>query len=166
VFQALIHRAQASVDKAIAQVANRAIIAIPFLIALGFATSAAYLRLDREFGAETATLIMAGGFAFIGLLAAAVLRTSSSAPAAPAAEASEAAESKTAQSEEPAFAAADKELMTALLTTAAPLVLPSVLRGVLRNLPLVAVILAAIFVLMSSGGTATGEQEPQEPPAG
>ncbi|MEQ1653656.1 MAG: hypothetical protein ABL897_14300, partial [Hyphomicrobium sp.] len=68
-FSALIRRAQVSVDHAIVGVVNRAIIAIPFVVAGGFATAALALRLTREYGPEMANVILAGVFAVIGLVA-------------------------------------------------------------------------------------------------
>ena len=66
-FGMLFRRAQATVDRAIDGLVTRAIVAIPFLVAGGFGTAALALRLNREFGAETASLIMAGGFVGLGL---------------------------------------------------------------------------------------------------
>src|SRR5262245_65452663 len=48
----------------------RASVAVPFLIALGFATAAVGLELTERLGARNALWILAGGFCAIGLLAA------------------------------------------------------------------------------------------------
>lgn len=163
-FAALLKSAQASVDSAIGQAVNRMVIAVPFVVATAFATAALYLRLERAYGAETASLILAGMFAAAGLLT--VLLSGRS--AAPRVEALvEDARSETAGTDAPNAAAApissvDKELLLAALTTAAPIALPSIVRGVLRNLPLVAVIVAVILMFLSNS-TQEGEATPADP---
>jgi hypothetical protein len=71
----LFRRAQATVDNAIDDVVNRALVAIPFLIAAGFGTAALSMGLNREFGAETGSLILAGAFVVIGGLAALIVHS-------------------------------------------------------------------------------------------
>ena len=55
----------------------------------------------------------------------------------------------------------DKDLLVAALTSAAPIALPGLLRILLKNLPLLAVILTAIFVMTRQidDGTAGTEQQ-------
>lgn len=147
-FAALMNRAQATVDNAIGQVFNRALIAIPFILAGAFATAALAFRLVREFGPETANLMLAGLFLVLGLIGAAVFRTR---PAV-ATAAEEPLPEALAGSEEAAHAskpldAPDRELLLAAFTSAAPIAVPALLRTIIRNLPLVLAILSALFVL-------------------
>lgn len=163
-FAMLFRRAQATVDRAIDGLVNRAIVAIPFLIAAGFGTAALALRLNREFGPETGSLILAGGFAFLGLLAALVMRGRSEAPlegeeAAEPAQSPGAAAADTAEA--PDLAGADRELIMAALTSAAPIAIPAVVRTIGRNLPLVAAVAAAAFII-SRDGPASTALEPGE----
>jgi predicted permease len=159
-FSSIFNRAQRTVDNAIGQAVNRLIIATPFLIATGFGTAAMYLRLDREYGAETATLILAAAFSIVGLLALAILLPRRSQLDAPAAEAPAAASASDADQTgtAPSMSDSDRELLMAALTSAAPIALPGLVRTLLRNLPLVAVIIAA-FLVMTHQPTAQSADE-------
>ena len=161
----LFRRAQATVDSAIEQVVNRAIVAIPFLIAAGFGTAALSMRLNREFGAETGSLILAGGFLVLGIFTALFVYARSDSPAEAAADAAESAERTAEEAADPAMANVDRELLMAALTTAAPIALPGLLRALVRNLPIVAAIAAAGFVMsrgMDSDALEPGALEPGE----
>jgi hypothetical protein len=150
-FGMLFRRAQATVDRAIDGLVSRAIVAIPFLIAAGFGTAALTIRLNREFGPETGSLILAGAFAALGLIVALVVRARSESPAeaqgaaetAPAAEPEAAAEA----GDGAGLAGADRELIMAALTSAVPMAIPAVVRTIGRNLPLVAAMAAAVLII-------------------
>jgi hypothetical protein len=148
-FGSLFRRAQATVDNAVDNVVNRAIVAFPFVIAAGFGTAALSMRLNREFGAETGSLILAGAFLILGGLAALILH--SQIPTEPARETAESAEHEADEAADPALASADRELLMAALATAAPIVLPVLMRALMRNLPrylpIVAAIAAAGFIM-------------------
>ena len=147
-FAALISRAQTAVDTAIGQFVNRAIIAVPFLIAGGFATASIYMRLDRSYGAETATLVMAGAFAALGLITLALVGRTSPPVAAGVQDASESVgQSSEAEAPPSAISETDKELLFAALASAAPVALPGLLRLALRNIPILIAIVAALFVM-------------------
>jgi hypothetical protein len=161
-FGSLFRRAQATVDNAIDSVVNRAIVTIPFLVAAGFGTAALAMRLNREFGAETGSVILAFGFVGVGLLAALIVHGRRSRPAEVVEEAAESAERTAEAATEPGISDVDRELVMAALTTAAPLALPAILRALGRNLPLVAAIAAAGFV-MTRDLRGTGRDEALEP---
>ncbi len=157
-FQAIINRAQSAINDAVASAATRALMAVPFLLAAGFGVAALYLRLAREYGAETATMLMAALWTAVGLVVAAILAsrrndddTSGASDAAYEDKRSEtAASGDTAQPTTGptlAFSGAEKDLLLAALTSAAPIAMPQLARLLLRNLPLIAVIIAAYFVL-------------------
>lgn len=70
-FQGLINSAKSAASSLILKYVARASVAIPFVIALGFALAAVTTMLVNEFGYVTGYLIMAGGLAVIGAIAAA-----------------------------------------------------------------------------------------------
>ena len=162
-FLAILRRAQIAVDQTIGHVVNRAIVSVPFLVAFGFATAALAFRLNREFGPETSNLMLAGGFLAIGLLTAIVVNLkprhqADAETASPSAAADDTAQDQQARGP---LSQTDKDLLVAALTSAAPIALPGLLRILLKNLPLLAVILTAIFVMTRQidDGTAGTEQQ-------
>jgi hypothetical protein len=77
-FASLFKRAEASVDNAIGDLGNRIVIAVPFLIALGFGAYSLSLTWTRFYGPEVGNLLVAAAFAVVGLIAAIVVKTRSS----------------------------------------------------------------------------------------
>lgn len=154
-FSAIFRRAQATVDNAIDSAVNRVIIAAPFLVAGAFATAALSVWLHSEYDSITANLIMAAIFAILGLLAVALFGGSQQ-PAESTRETSGTPESAIDSSQGSApngdsdLTGADRELVMAALSSAAPIALPGLLRLLMKNLPLIAVILAALFVMTRS----------------
>jgi len=73
VFQSVINDAKSAAASFVDKYLARASVAIPFVVAFGFATAAASLALTERFGATSAFWIMAAGFCTIGLLAAMVV---------------------------------------------------------------------------------------------
>jgi hypothetical protein len=159
-FGSLFRRAQATVDNAIEHLVSRALVAIPFFVAAGFGTAALSIRLDREFGPETSSLILAGGFVVIGLIVAMVVHSRATKPAEAVNEAADTVERAQDEAADPALANVDRELLMAALTTAAPVAIPGLLRAVMRNLPIVAAVAAAAFIMTRS--TDTDVLEPGE----
>jgi hypothetical protein len=156
----LFRRAQATVDNAIGNVVNRALVAIPFLIAAGFGTAALSMRLNREFGAETGSLILCGGFVVVGLFVALIVHSRTEKPTEAFAEEPDPAQQTSEEAADPGLANVDRELLMAALTTAAPIALPGLLRTLMRNLPIVAAIAAAGFIMTRN--TETDVLEPGE----
>ncbi len=163
-FGALVRRAQHTIDNAIENAVTRALVAIPFLVAVGFLTVAASIRLTAMYGAETAYLILAGVYAFLGLFGLAITNARSVNPSEPPAAEAVETESEEAASEEAtadSFSSADRELLVAALTSAAPIALPSVLRVLYRNLPVVLALLAtALLYLGGEDAEGSGESAP------
>ena len=163
-FGFLFRRAQATVDRAVDNIVHRIIIAIPFLIAGGFGTAALTLWLNREYGAETASLILAGGFVALGLVAWLVFRPRTEAAPESSGAAEEPAQASAAASTEgPDFSNTDRELIMAALTSAAPIALPAIVRTIGRNLPLVAAVAAAAFIISRDGQSGSALQPGLEP---
>ena len=159
-FQIMFRRAQAAVETTIDQAINRALLMVPFLVAAGFGTAALAYRLNRQFGPETANLIMAGLFVGIGLIAA-LFSAVRSTPGVPAVEeaAKIADDPKSVPPAPPAeLSEADREMMMAAVGTLAPIATPILMRMVIKNLPLLAVLIAGIFVVTRDTGrdTASG----------
>jgi hypothetical protein len=73
VFAGLVNQAKAAVSSLLLKYVARASVAIPFVIALGFALAAITLMLVERFGHVAAYWTMAGGLAAIGLIAAVVV---------------------------------------------------------------------------------------------
>ena len=69
-FAGLINQAKAAVSGLVLRYVARASVAIPFVIALGFALAALTVMLVQSFGQITAYWLMAGGLAAIGAIAA------------------------------------------------------------------------------------------------
>jgi hypothetical protein len=73
VFAGLINHAKAAASHLVAKYAARASVAVPFVIALGFALAAIALMLVERFGHVTGYWIMAGGLAAIGIIASIIV---------------------------------------------------------------------------------------------
>jgi uncharacterized membrane protein len=69
-FRGLINDAKSAVTSTITKYLARASVAVPFIVAFGFATAALTLMLVERFGAIAGYWMVAGGFAAIGLVAA------------------------------------------------------------------------------------------------
>jgi hypothetical protein len=147
-FRGLISDAKAAVGSLVGKYLVRVSVAIPFVIAAGFAVAALTAYLVSRFGALNGYLMLAGGFTLVGLIAALVVTVKEQEEED--AEAKAVADDTAAVSTEAAAQAAVQvpiALLGALLTTPAG---PSMLTGgakVLgRNLSLVA-LLALIGLL-------------------
>lgn len=160
-FGSIFRKAQATVDNAISQFVYAIIVAVPLLIATGFGAAALLRHFEREFGTDTAYLVLAGVFAMISLIAMLVLNTRLVA-AEPVADAAS-AESTDAPigAQIGAMSSSDRELLMSALATAGPVALPGLLRAVMRNLPLILAVLAAAFVMTQPSGAGETDSPPQ-----
>jgi hypothetical protein len=68
VFAGLINQAKSAVSRVVLQYAARACVAVPFVIALGFALAAVAVMLVERFGHIAGYWMMAGGLAAIGVI--------------------------------------------------------------------------------------------------
>lgn len=154
-FQGLFKRAETTINSVVAKYVGRAMVAIPLLIAGGFATAAATVKLVELYGPVTSYAMMAALFAVIGLVTMAVVAVETRPAEEPVAE--QAAE-PSADSAETALDPAD--LLTpevrAFLSSAAPMALPSVARGIGRNLPLIFILALIGFVISRFGQSSDG----------
>lgn len=163
-FAALFKRAEQTVDSAIGDLGNRIVIAIPFLIALGFGATSLTLYLDRIYGSELGTLMVAGAFCLLGFIVALVVRirrrqaeSRQQAVAADSNLASDAPKDELA-SVNGSPSIFDDETVMAMVTSAAPIVLPAVLRTGMKNWPILLAAAAGLYVVSRPGGTAAEAQ--------
>lgn len=163
---AFIQRAQQGVDRAVDHAIAKVVVVVPFLGAAGFGTAAVYMWLARNLGAEHATLVLAAGFLLLGIISVFATRLfMAHAGAEPAAQdATETADvSAEGQTMSSSWSESDKELLIASLTTVAPMALPAMVRMLVKNLPLVAAVLAAIFVMTSDSAEQDDRASSLEP---
>ena len=148
-FQQLFRRAQASVELTIEHAMLRAVMVVPFLIAAGFGAAALSYRLNADFGPEAGNLIMAGVFVVVGLVIVGVMALRAPAAASPAVGDSKPADVPHLASDVSATRIndTDHELIAAALASVAPMVLPQIMRLVVKNLPLLAAVGATLFLV-------------------
>ncbi len=167
-FQAVVQRAQRAVDSTLAKLMTRAAVAVPLLIALGFGTAALTVTLTQIYGPALSYTMMAGLFAVLGGITAAVVSANGSSAEAEPEKVHSAAEDVA----EVAAPLLDRETIVAMLTTAGPVALPGLLRLAARNLPLL--VMAVIVAFFFFGRSLTGDEaktaeasspEPQAPAA-
>jgi hypothetical protein len=159
-FQGLINNAKSAAGSVVAKYATRTSVAVPFVVALGFATAGITLMLIERFGHREAYFMIAGGFLAIGLVAALIVRTKEQDEAI--AE-EKAGQEDTADVATDAAAAAAAQMPLALLGTlftspAGPTSVLGLARLLGRNLPLV-VLLVAMGVLFWPKPTGETETE-------
>lgn len=160
-FGALFRRLHATIDGVIGQLVSRAITALPFLAALVFAIVSLYLWLNRTLGPELGSLVLAAIFAVIGAIIAVatsspVVAPEKNEPAVPVTALGEAA----SPGDLVGLSPEDRKLLMAAASTIAPAVIPGLGKALMRNLPLLAAIAAALFVL-----TRPDEEKGTEQPA-
>ncbi|CCB65701.1 MULTISPECIES: hypothetical protein [unclassified Hyphomicrobium] len=156
-FASLFERAEASVDNAIADLGNRILITIPFIVALGFGAASLSIYVNRTYGAEIGNLIVAAAFVVLGGIIAIVVKLRSSSPLMDE-------EPEAAASEEPVDATKsffDNEQLMGIVSTAAPILLPALLRTATKNWPLVLAVAAGLYVFSFSDGGDRSQQQPQ-----
>ena len=69
-FRGLINDAKSAAGSLVAKYLARASVAVPFIVAFGFATAAITVMLVERYGHVAAYWMVAGGFTLIGLVAA------------------------------------------------------------------------------------------------
>ena len=150
-FQGLLRRAEQSIDQVVAKYVGRATVAIPLIVAAGFATAAVSVKLVELYGQVIAYSIMAAGFAVLSLVTMAIVGTGNGTVetlSEPAAAADTAASLLTPE-------------VRAFLASTAPMALPTIARGVGRNLPLI-LILALVGYFISRFAGAPADTSPEQ----
>jgi len=155
VFEGLFKRAEASVDNAIGDFGNRILIAIPFIAAAGFLVASLWLIADRTYGPEIGNLVVAGGFFLVGCFIALVVKQRSRVP-------EQVIEPEpTAGAEEPigpTRSIFEDENVMGIVSAAAPILLPALLRTATKNCPLVLAAAACLYVFSRSETAAAAPQ--------
>jgi hypothetical protein len=147
-FRGLINDAKAAAGSLVGKYLVRASVAVPFLIAIGFAIAATTVFLVDKFGSLYAYLMIAGGFTLIGLIAAlAVSVKEQEVEVADSQDATGDTASVATDAAAQAAVQAPLALLGALLSTpAGPAVLAGSAKMVARNIPLV-ILLVLISML-------------------
>lgn len=159
----LFRRAEDAVGSILDQALARVLVAVPLLVAAGFATAAASGYLNARYGSETGNLIMAAVFGVLSLMVAAYVATWPAVQAAQAEAERAEADKVTADGEASAGGAgsssteamsqSERELFSSVLASAAPIALPGMIRILLRNIPLLLAIVLAGYVLSRQDDT-------------
>jgi Na+-transporting methylmalonyl-CoA/oxaloacetate decarboxylase gamma subunit len=160
-FQDLFRRAETTIDGIVAKYMGRALVAVPLIVACGFATAAATVKLVELYGAPIGCAIMALVFGVLGLLTMAVVSGGHHAPEETSFKAEEAEEPSRIGSEFEAFLTPE---LRSLVGATAPMALPVVARTVMRNLPLL-IMLAVVIYIFSRFGRSSEEVEGDAPQA-
>ena len=165
-FRKLLNDAKAAASSVILKYVARASVAVPFVIAAGFAIAAITFMLVERFGHVAAYWTMAGGLAVIGAVAAVVVSVK---------EQEEAAADQAAEKTDTADAVADAAVQTPLAMLGAlsalplgPTTLLPVARVLARNLPLVVLVLliAMLFWPTDEGEASDEDERPMRQPNG
>jgi hypothetical protein len=145
-FQGLFKRAETTIDQVVGKYVGRAIVAIPLLVAGGFATAALTVKLVQLYEPVTGYSIMAALFAVIGLLTAVAtgVGTATEGVSQTQEAVSESSDASPGDSEAETLLTPD---VMAILTSAAPIALPGIARGIGRNLPLVFILAVLAFIV-------------------
>lgn len=165
IFQSVIRRAETAIENMVDQALARVMVALPLLVAAGFATAALSTYLNTRYGTQNGHLIMAGAFAAMGLVAMLYVSSMGSSSSVSDGEVDAAnqenssSDQASADATASAFTDAERELMTSVLTTAAPIAVPGLMRTVIRNLPLVILILIVGFILTRVTSSEANEEK-------
>jgi hypothetical protein len=161
-FKGLLNDAKSAMGSLIARYLARASVAVPFLIAAGFAIAAITLMLVEQYGQVTAYWIMAGALAMIGALASLVVSVKEQGEEAAEQAAAETADSSASTATAAVAEAAAQNPMALLTMLSAlpmgPASLVPALRLVARNIPLVVLLAAITFLLWPSEKTEAEQQ--------
>jgi len=161
-FEAITNRAQRAIETLVSRYVTRLVVTVPFVVALGFATASAAIKLTEMYGSMRANAILAGIFGGVGVIAAMAIAMGRSAIAEPALQPDTSAQAQNAipnaSEEKPAL---DTDLILAAIGAIGPASLPMVLRMIVRNLPLLIGVVALAYLLFSDA--ANSEKRTTEP---
>lgn len=156
--QALVNRAQHAIDTVVSRFITRAVVAVPFVIAVAFAVAAATVKLSEAYGSATAYVVLAAVFVVVGAIAAVTTTnaTSEVAGEAVADTASSVTDKDVSSSQDPLSSFADPAMLLSALGTAGPVMLPKLIRGISRNLPLIIGVIIVAYLLFSEARKSEG----------
>ncbi len=161
-FRGLLNDAKSAMGAVLAKYLARASVAVPFLIAAGFAIAAITIMLVDRYGQVTAYWIMAAALALIGAIASLVVSVKEQEEEAAEEAAAETADTSAASATAAVAEAAAQNPMALLTMLSAlpmgPASLVPALRLLARNLPLVVLLAAITFVLWPSKSAEAGAE--------
>jgi hypothetical protein len=163
-FATLFKRAEQSVDSAIGDLGNRIVITIPFLIALGFAATSLTIFLNRLYGAELGTLFVAGIFCILGFIVALVVKLRKSTNDSNSDSVNETTPEETGSTAPHKQSIFDDETVMSVVSSAAPIVIPAMVRTGLKNWPILLAAAAGLYVASRPEHRADQSQSRQAPP--
>jgi hypothetical protein len=157
-FRGLINDAKAAAGSLVGKYLVRVSVAVPFIVAIGFAVAAITVMLVQRFGAVTAYWTVAGGSTLVGLLAAFVVSVKEQEEeiAENQAEASDTASVGTDAAAQAAVQAPMALIGTLLATPAGPAALASGAKILARNFPLVVLLMLIGMLFWPDEPTAEG----------
>lgn len=159
-FQSLIGRAQRSVDVVLGKYLARLAVGGFFIVAVGFATAAAVIKLVEAWGPVTAYAVMAALFAFGGVVTWALMGSDAASESTAVATAAEPAPEEGARTDD------DWAMVVDMMKLAAPVATPIVLRLIASKRTLLMMLGAlAIFYLFSRARPAAEAVAAREVPA-
>jgi hypothetical protein len=167
-FRGLINDAKTAAGSLVGKYLVRASVAVPFIVAIGFAVAAVTLMLVDRFGAINGYLMVAGGFTLIGLVASLVVsvKEQEEEVAETKAEASDTASVATDAAAQAAVQAPLALLATLFATPAGPTALAGGARMLARNIPLVVLLVLLGMLFWPSEPTAeTADSEEADLPS-
>lgn len=165
-FRRLINDAKTAASAVVLRYVARASVAVPFVIAAGFATAAITIMLVERYGSLAAYWMLAGGFCVIGMIAALVVTVKE--------QEEEVAEAKAEQSDTPSVAQevamqAPLALLSAVMASPfGPTSALSMVKVLGRNIPLVVLLAISAFLMWprdEQAAATSAADNPQEPPA-
>lgn len=159
-FDSLMREARSTVDNALSSVLYRAGVALLLLVAVGFATASLSIWINRQLGPESGNLVVAAIYLVAGLILYVVAGTSdSSALLTPvAAETAPQTGERRDAGQHSLSSEIDRELLYSAAASALPFALPRLTRLMMRNIPLLAAIAAAIYIMTRPTNDATSRQ--------
>ena len=157
-FEAIVNRAQRSVETVVSKYVARAAVAVPFVIALGFGTASAAVKLTEDYGNMTAYGILGSSFAAVGLVASAAIALSNRSPPAAVVVSSESPQALHQAEPGTNNTFPDTEFLLAAIGAIGPAAIPGLLRLMIKNLPLLIGLIIIGYLMLAS--TKTNEPEP------
>ena len=162
-FQGIVNRAQHSVELLVGRLLTKVAVAVPFLLATIFAVIAATIWLTQIYGSMFAYLIMAGLFAVIGILVA-IFSALGAAETQPAKSEATVEQNSAEPDVESIVSSAlnNQDILLAMLGTAGPAILPTLMRMLAKNWPLVVgAIIIIYFMFADTKPTARDNTAPE-----
>ena len=149
-FQEIANRAQRAIDTLVSKYVTRLAVAVPFVVALGFGTAAASVKLTEMYGSMLANALLAGVFATFGLVTAAAIAVRQPSPELSAEPDAAVAHEPASEQTGAAPLLPNADVILAAVGAIGPSALPLLLRLLVRNLPLVLGIIVLAYLLFDT----------------